>query len=389
MNVVNWPEIMGGAPQLKTDAAISPTQTPLPIIKKTPEAEHLAQEMEKAKRVLVDKEERERKVMSSLFQINHKMKKIETEQSNLIQQRMALESASGQLAEKILILEDKLKVKRVALRERLVAIYKMGGQGLARLLFSSQNSSQLEKNLKIMGIVAHKDLELMKDFSAHRNELKEQKEKLQLRLAKIQKLQKKIEGQEKILAQDNELKFKILNKIKSSQKTTISYLENLRSQSKKMAGAQDEGVLDLLFRPSFFEQKSRLPWPVADERVHIAQKFGVLHDEEHNLTLPHKGIVLATVPATPIQSVFEGSVVYVGELEGYGSTIILDHGDHYYTVYSGASQVQVKLGEDVKQNQQIALSGVLPESGVEGLYFEVRHFSEPHDPRSWLKGIPL
>ena len=126
-----------------------------------------------------------------------------------------------------------------------------------------------------------------------------------------------------------------------------------------------------------------MPWPLQNDNFKIEQKFGVVHNEQFNLTLPHKGVKLSTLHAEPVHSVFDGSVAFAGALDGYGPTVILDHGDHYYTVYAGNAQLQVKKGDEVKQNQVIA------ETGSDGLYFEVRHFSEPHDPKAWLKGIPL
>lgn len=327
--------------------------------------------------------------MASLFHINQKMKKMVSEQGTLVQQRLSLEAQSQELAAKIIALEDQLKSHKALLRERLAAIYKMGGQGITRLIFSSTSSEQLEKNLKILGIIAKRDLDLVKDYTSTMKELEQKKSKLQNRLAKIHKLENKIQIQEKSLAQDNCEKMKLLENIKAAQAHSLNKLENLRNKTAALKNPESDASMDLLYRPSFFEQKAKLPWPLQSAIIKVAQKFGVLHDEEHNLTLPQKGLLLATPPSTAVHSVFEGSVAYAGPLDGYGPTVIVDHGDHYYTVYAGNSALQVKKGDEVAQNQVIALSGVYPERGIEALYFEVRHFSEPNDPKSWLKGIHL
>ena len=86
-----------------------------------------------------------------------------------------------------------------------------------------------------------------------------------------------------------------------------------------------------------------------------------------------------TGEGSKVKSVFAGTVAFVGSLAGYGKTLVIDHGDHYYTVYSHTDSISVGEGDEVAQNQIIASSG-------EGLYFEVRHFSEPYDPSSWIKG---
>ena len=354
-----------------------------------PPTASLAQDLEQTKKNLIDKEEREREVMASLFHINQKMKKMVSEQGTLVQQRLSLEAQSQELAAKIVALEEQLKSHKSLLRERLAAIYKMGGQGVTRLIFSSTSSEQIEKNLKILGIISKRDLDLVKDYTSTMKELGLKKTKLQNRLAKIHGLENKIQIQEKSLAQDNTEKMRLLETIKTSQASTLNKLEKLRKKTAALQNPENDAAMDLLYRPSFFEQKSTLPWPLQTGEIKVAQKFGVIHDEEHNLNLPQKGLLLATAQATAVHSVFEGSVAYAGPLDGYGPTVIIDHGDHYYTVYAGNSALQVKKGDEVAKNQVIALSGIYPERGIEALYFEVRHFSEPNDPKSWLKGIHL
>ncbi|MGE0633330.1 MAG: murein hydrolase activator EnvC, partial [Pseudobdellovibrionaceae bacterium] len=70
--------------------------------------------------------------------------------------------------------------------------------------------------------------------------------------------------------------------------------------------------------------------------------------------------------------------------DGFGTTVILDHGDHYYSIYSGLSKVKVEIGDEIETRQVIAEAGWVPETGMPGLYFEVRHFSEATDPSSWF-----
>jgi septal ring factor EnvC (AmiA/AmiB activator) len=364
------------------------------IVTENPHIQKLAKDFEKTKKDIVEKEVRQRKVMSSLFEINRKMKKIVTEQANFVQQRLVLEDSTRELAEKILSLEDKLKNQKVLLRERLTAIYKLGGQGLARIVFASSTSAQLEKNLKILGIIAKRDLDLIKDYSASVKELEAKKIKFTKRLAKLKKLEKNILEQEDKLTAENASKSKILNDIKSSKQFALNKLNGIRNKSAQINISDESGVLDLLFRPSFFEKKGLLPPPVNGK---ITRNFGIVRDEEYNVSWPHKGLFFSATVGTPVKNVFDGRVAFVGVVAGFGNTIIIDHGDHYYSVYSNTKKISVLEGDEVKQHQVIAQSGTGFEDGsagtsstasndVNGLYFEIRHFSEPYDPRSWLKG---
>ncbi len=350
-------------------------------------SEQLALALENAKKEIVDKEIHQRKVMSSLYEINRKMKKIISDESNLSQQKMVFESSAKDLAIKILDLEEKLKVQKSLMRERLSAIYKLGGQGLARLIFSSSSSAELEKNLKILGIIAKRDLDVIKEHSATMKELENKKIKFIQRLTKIKILSNEIKTHEARLNSENNSKSKILDNIRKSKQFSLNRLSGLRSKSNELVAQDESGVLDLLFHASFYEKKKSLPTPV---RGPIVKNFGVIRDEEHNLTWSHKGLLFSVPLNSPVKTVFDGTVAFVGDLPGHNQTVIIDHGDHYYSVYGNNNKVLVSVGDEILQNQVIAHSGRNDdgenEASVNGLYFEIRHFSEPYDPKLWLKG---
>ena len=90
-----------------------------------------------------------------------------------------------------------------------------------------------------------------------------------------------------------------------------------------------------------------------------------------------------------MKAVADGRVVYSGAVQGLGRTVIIDHGDHFYTVYANAQDIFVNLNSQVQENQKIASVTEAPFDKESGLYFEVRHFSEPTDPAPWMKGSTL
>lgn len=348
--------------------------------------EKLAKDYHRTKEELVRDEIQQRKVMSSLFDINKKMKKIITERSDMVQERMVTESMTKELAEKILVLENKLKEQKALMRERLTAIYKFGGQGVARLLFSSTSSAQLERNLRVLGIIAKRDLELIKDYSKNMKELEQKRSKFTMRLAKLKKIEQRIQKQEQRLTVENTNKSNLLNGIRQSKEFRLSKLSGLRAKTNQLTSNDDTGVFDLLFQPSLYEQKGKLPMPLQGT---VTQGFGIVRDSEYNLSWAHKGIFISAPEGSKIKSVFDGKVSFVGEVPGFGKTIIIDHGDHYYSVYSYSKEPVVKEGMEIKQNHIIAEAGINPEENESGLYFEIRHFSEPYDPKHWLKGKNL
>ena len=96
-----------------------------------------------------------------------------------------------------------------------------------------------------------------------------------------------------------------------------------------------------------------------------------------------KGIFIATGPSS-VQSIAAGTVAYAAYLQGYGNTVIVDHGDSYLSVYAGLNNLNVSSGSQVAARQNIGTSGTLPD-GEQGLYFEVRYRNQAMNPLSWVR----
>ncbi|OAM34303.1 peptidase M23 [Eikenella sp. NML96-A-049] len=95
-----------------------------------------------------------------------------------------------------------------------------------------------------------------------------------------------------------------------------------------------------------------------------------------------KGLFIST-PPTAVRSIAEGEVAYAAPLQGYGNTVIVDHGSGYLSIYTGLSQISAGAGSRVSPRQTIGRSGSLPD-GENGLYFEIRYRNQAMNPTSWV-----
>ncbi|MBO1114835.1 LysM peptidoglycan-binding domain-containing M23 family metallopeptidase [Bordetella petrii] len=97
-----------------------------------------------------------------------------------------------------------------------------------------------------------------------------------------------------------------------------------------------------------------------------------------------KGITIVNKTGTPVRAAAAGSVVYAGNrLRGYGNLVIVQHADHFLSIYAHNNRMLVKEGQKVSQGQQIAEMGSTDRSGP-GLYFELRYRGKPVDPSGAL-----
>lgn len=120
----------------------------------------------------------------------------------------------------------------------------------------------------------------------------------------------------------------------------------------------------------------RIPF---DGKFPITQRFG------EKITDPagHTGIDYALYYGTPVLAAADGKVSRVISLvSGYGTHIILDHGEGIQTVYAHLSHISVSFGEFVRAGQVIGRSGNTGNSTGAHLHFEVRRYGTPVDPET-------
>ncbi len=94
------------------------------------------------------------------------------------------------------------------------------------------------------------------------------------------------------------------------------------------------------------------------------------------------GLEISSSLGTPVRAVFGGRIAFSDRYGALGRLVIVDHGEHYYTVSANLGSVSVRVGEEVTAG---AILGTVGDEGRGAiLYFEVRHGSETIDPTPWF-----
>lgn len=97
-----------------------------------------------------------------------------------------------------------------------------------------------------------------------------------------------------------------------------------------------------------------------------------------------RGIEIGGKPGDPVRAAADGKVMYAGTgLNSYGSLIIVQHNKDFLTAYSHNRKLLVKIGDIVRQGQQIAEMGDENNSRV-SVGFELRRDGKPVDPMPYL-----
>ena len=89
-----------------------------------------------------------------------------------------------------------------------------------------------------------------------------------------------------------------------------------------------------------------------------------------------------------IQATADGRVVLDEYLNIRGNVVILDHGHGVFSQYAHMSQMQVQIGQVVRQGQVLGLAGSTGRANGPHLHFEVIVNGFPVDPLKWLALAP-
>ena len=182
----------------------------------------------------------------------------------------------------------------------------------------------------------------------------------------------------------------LLKKIRSEKSLELATIESLKHSAKalneKIGRLQDDSVLLNEEEGSqvdiFTEVKGLLMMPVKGKIIHF---YGTYTDTRFNLVNFRSGISIKADRGEPVHAVFKGTTLYASWFKGYGNMIIIDHGDHYYTVYAHAEELFKKKGDPVGAGEVIATVGDSGSVEGPGLHFEVRYHGKPVDPMHWIR----
>lgn len=128
-----------------------------------------------------------------------------------------------------------------------------------------------------------------------------------------------------------------------------------------------------------------LPLGAPVDSVRVTSRYGSRSDPFTGETKRHRGIDFAGKIGTPLMAVAPGRVISAGERVGYGTTVEIDHGLGFTTLYAHLSQINVSRGDWVRAGTVIGLAGSSGRSTGPHLHYEIRYKGVPFDPTTFVK----
>lgn len=108
--------------------------------------------------------------------------------------------------------------------------------------------------------------------------------------------------------------------------------------------------------------------------------FGMTHILNEELTSEHRGTDFPLKEGSAVMASNSGRVVLARELFYEGNCVVLDHGQHLFTIYMHLSKIQVRDGQKVRKGQRLGLSGATGRVTGPHLHMGVRWEGSYVDP---------
>ena len=301
-----------------------------------------------------------------------------------------------QLKSEILKNENELESLRARYKKRIVNSYRKGRLTDLEKVFSSTTWRQAIYRTQYLKIISDIEKKLANQIESLLIQISQQKLELEAVLRNNLKL---VRDKQQQISSYRDMRIdreKELNRIRNDKKALSNYIEEkeagiiqLESIIKKVLEDKARFERELRIRKqqealktkSFKALKGQLPWP-AEGR--IIAKFGRQWNSKLKTTTENPGIDIKGQPGSPIRTVLGGVVTTITYIRGYGTTIIVDHGGGFYTVYSHVTNIQTVVDGQVRNGDIIAYMGDSGSINGSKLHFEIWGKGQKLDPEKWL-----
>ena len=226
------------------------------------------------------------------------------------------------------------------------------------------------------------DAELLEELKANEECLREELERIEERSEAKTALEKFKTEKEFEMAVMYEEKNRLLEEYRQDAKRAEKELAELEEAADKVYDI----IVNIEKNKEFVDTYTggELEWPV-EGRYYVSSGYVGRISPVGNGYEFHTGIDIPAPEGYEIRAAEDGTVINAGWINGYGNTVIIDHGGGISTLYAHNSSVEVENGQSIHRGDVIALCGSTGYATGSHCHFEVRVNGEHTDPWEYLK----
>jgi septal ring factor EnvC (AmiA/AmiB activator) len=345
----------------------------------------------------------QRRLQGQVHDVNDELSNLERQRESTHRIVNEIERQIGGLASQLdrssaelILAQDNLAERRAVLERRLVDIYKRGKLHTFQVLLAAEGFGDLLSRYKYLFLTSQQDRSLVEDVEKLRNRVVTQRNSILNVRGELDRRRDEREAEfskYSALASERARKLQTLQRSARRTERRLTELQKDEARLNGLLASLERARRDELARGALrgtvtapgsitTADLGKLDWPVEGG---IVYRFG-------RDTLPSGGIIrwngvgIAASVGTPVRAVETGTVRLVGQFGTYGLTVVVEHGNGYYSVYSHLEAAGVKLGNTVSKGGVIGKVGGENSDYGPHLHFEIRGENQiALDPATWLR----
>lgn len=280
--------------------------------------------------------------------------------------------------------------------KRAIETYKKGSPTALVKLLSSSSWRQAVYRARYMKIISNIEKTMQDSIQLLLVDISNQKSDLNYVLRKNLNTKNDKAKQQTLLSKNKKITQNELKNIQHNKKELEKYLAEKQEGLKQLESVRQKLLTDknkslrekrireqqrYLNEKQFAELKGQLLWPIEGK---IVTKFGSQWNAKLKTTTDSPGIDIVGLPKAPVRAVLNGIVTTITYIRGYGTTVIIDHGGGFYTVYTHVTDLQIHEDGEVKSRDIIAYTGDADAINNSKLHFEIWGNQKKLNPEQWL-----
>lgn len=350
------------------------------------------EERKEVKDKLSDAEKEVADIIIEMDEIEQEMAELDSVLKENKEQLQETKKDIDDVEEEIDALEKKIEERFKILKDRAKSYQENGGKSrFLDVLFDAEDFNDFISRVSAISTITDADSELIEEQEKDKEKVEEKLETLEEMKEELESKKDQIDEQKDVKNEANaelEDNKKDMNEKVEKLEMEDDELSNLESklkiekEEKAKAKAESKSTSEDDSSVAFSDDSGNGEYAWPTEGGYISSSQG------QRWGRAHKGVDIARTDRStspPIYAAESGTVKSAGTMNGYGNTVVIDHGNGMETLYGHMSSIKASSGQKVERGQQIGVMGQTGNSTGIHLHFEVHKNGNVMNPLGYIK----
>ncbi|NLK98037.1 murein hydrolase activator EnvC family protein [Defluviitalea saccharophila] len=341
--------------------------------------EDVQKNLKNAKEKLKKTKEEKENIMQNIEALDSDLAKVDEYLEEINGQLEELEAEVQQKEEELIKAEEERQAQYEAFKERFKYMYMNKRVGYMQVLLHSKDFSDFLNRADVISKIVEYDQNLIKEMKENEAKIEEQKKELENKKEEVTLVKKHQLGVKHSIEEAMKEKETLIAQLSDDE---VAYMELIKEEE-EISKQLEKEIKELTRKSTRIYSGGKFEWPVPGYYT-LSSNYGGRTDPVYGGYAFHNGIDIPAPKGTNVIAAADGEVIVSGYVNGYGYTIIIDHGSGLTTLYGHNSQLVASVGQFVQRGQVVAKVGSTGKSTGNHSHFEVRVNGSHTNPIPYL-----